>query len=381
MADAADLLERHASGSLALPAPDPARPAELPAIRIEVARKRYGGFLALDDVSLDVFPGEFITLLGPSGSGKTTLLNIIAGFQAPDRGIVSFGDRDVTALPPNRRDLGMVFQSYALFPHMTVGENIAFPLRVRRLPRAEILRRVAEVLEMVRLDGFAERSVAALSGGQRQRVALARAVVFSPRIVLMDEPLSALDKNLREHMQVEIRHLHRRIGATTLYVTHDQREALTMSDRVAIMNRGRIVQLDTPRAIYDRPANAFVAGFLGETSLIPVTPDGATLRLADGSALAWAGDAIRGEHMVVARSERVLLPGEFPPDAWRLPARLEDAIFQGESILLLFRLSNGLPVSVRRSLLGSASPPLPDAGAPTEIGLVPAMTPVVPVVP
>ena len=213
----------------------------------------------LDNVDLDIRSGEFLTLLGPSGSGKTTLLTVLAGFTRPDHGSVRFGDDEMIRTPPHKRDVGMVFQSYALFPHMTVGENVAFPLRLRRVARTEAAQRVERALEMVRLGGYGGRGVDQLSGGQRQRVALARAMVFEPRILLMDEPLSALDKQLREHMQIELRQLHDKLGMTTVYVTHDQREALTMSDRIAVIDHGRIMQLDTPRQIYDRPANRFVA--------------------------------------------------------------------------------------------------------------------------
>ena len=241
-----------------------------PGIRAETLCKSFGSFTALDSVSIDVRPGEFLTLLGPSGSGKTTLLNIVAGFIRPDAGSLWFSGEDVTQRPVHERGLGMVFQNYALFPHKSVYENIAFPLRVRKLGKDEIAERVNGVLDLVQMSGLGGRSISTLSGGQRQRVALARAVVFSPRIVLMDEPLSALDKNLREQMQVEIRHLHEKIRATTIYVTHDQREALTMSDRIAVMNKGRIEQCDTPDRIYENPASRFVAGFIGETTLVPV---------------------------------------------------------------------------------------------------------------
>lgn len=347
-------------------------------VGIERLTKRYGAFLALDDVALQLRPGEFLTLLGPSGSGKTTLLNCIAGFVRPDFGRLTFGGRDVTATPPNKRDLGMVFQSYALFPHMTVGQNIAFPLELRRIGRAEITRRVQDVLGLVRLDGLQDRPVADLSGGQRQRVALARAVVFAPSIVLMDEPLSALDKNLREHMQVELRRLHREIGATTLYVTHDQREALTMSDRIAVMDRGRIVQCGTPRVIYDHPANAFVAGFIGETSLLPGVVAGGVARLACGTALTGAGAMPPdGPVAAVARAERVLLAGEGDASTAWIDVRVEDAVFQGESTLLLVRTSDGVQVSLRRTARGRGAD-LSNQGDAIRIGLDAATTPVVP---
>lgn len=204
-------------------------------VEIRSASKAYGAVRALDDVSLNVGAGEFVSLLGPSGSGKTTLLGILGGFILPTSGTILFGGRDVTYMPPHKRDIGVVFQNYALFPHMSVGENVAFPLRARRLPKSSWPDKVRAALGMVGLAGYEERGIAQLSGGQRQRVALARAMIFEPRLILMDEPLSALDKQLRESMQIELRALHKRIGATIIYVTHDQREALTMSDRVAVM--------------------------------------------------------------------------------------------------------------------------------------------------
>ncbi len=231
---------------------DMARGASLPIALRQIA-KAYGAVHALDHVDLDIHSGEFLTLLGPSGSGKTTLLMVLAGFIRPDSGSLKFGDAEVIRLAPHKRDVGMVFQNYALFPHMNVAANIAFPLRLRGVAKADIARRVEAALETVQLGGYGARRVDQLSGGQRQRVALARAIVFEPRILLMDEPLSALDKQLREHMQIELRRLHEKLGMTTVYVTHDQREALTMSDRVAVINRGRIVQLDTPRALYEQP--------------------------------------------------------------------------------------------------------------------------------
>uniref|UniRef100_UPI002FCA56A5 ABC transporter ATP-binding protein n=1 Tax=Bosea sp. (in: a-proteobacteria) TaxID=1871050 RepID=UPI002FCA56A5 len=205
-------------------------------IAIRRLSKAYGVVPVLDEIDLDVRPGEFLTLLGPSGSGKTTLLMAIAGFLRPDKGSIRFGEREVVRLAPHKREIGMVFQNYALFPHMDVARNVGFPLRLRRVAAAEIARRVEAALEMVQLGGFGGRRIDQLSGGQRQRVALARAIVFEPRIILMDEPLSALDKQLRERMQIELRQLHERLGTTTVYVTHDQREALTMSDRVAILD-------------------------------------------------------------------------------------------------------------------------------------------------
>src|SRR5712664_3129037 len=243
-------------------------------VEIRSASKSYGAVRALDNVTLNVAPREFVSLLGPSGSGKTTVLGLLGGFIQPSSGSIHFGDRDVTLEPPHKRNIGVVFQNYALFPHMSVGENVAFPLRARRLPKASWSEKVRTALAMVGLAGYEERGVAQLSGGQRQRVALARAMIFEPRLILMDEPLSALDKQLRETMQIELRRLHRKLEATIVYVTHDQREALTMSDRVAVLRNGRLIQIDTPERLYDRPCDAFVASFIGEATLLDVTRAG-----------------------------------------------------------------------------------------------------------
>jgi putative spermidine/putrescine transport system ATP-binding protein len=230
----------------------------------------FGSVKAVDDVSLTIPAGAFATLLGPSGSGKTTTLNLIAGFLAPDGGDISFDGKPVGAVPPHRRNIGMVFQSYALFPHMTVFDNVAYPLRMRdRLSRDALAARVVETLTLVGLTGLEARYPRQLSGGQQQRVSMARALVSRPRLLLMDEPLGALDKKLREHLQGEIKEIHRSIGSTFVYVTHDQTEALTMSDMVVVMHDSRIVQVGSPRAVYEAPVNAFVANFLGGANLLP----------------------------------------------------------------------------------------------------------------
>ena len=240
-------------------------------VRFQNVTKSFGDTVALRDFNLDIDPGEFVTLLGASGSGKSTALNILAGFSDASSGEVSIDGRALTGVAPEHRNVGMVFQNFALFPHKTVAENVAFPLRMRRVPSAEVDRRVKASLEMVRLDALAGRKPAALSGGQRQRVALARAVVFEPPVLLMDECLSALDLKLREELQEEIRRIHREIGTTVLFVTHDQTEALTMSDRVAILEGGRIVQIDTPEALYDHPRTRFVADFIGQSNMFDLT--------------------------------------------------------------------------------------------------------------
>jgi putative spermidine/putrescine transport system ATP-binding protein len=239
-----------------------------PAVRLVSLRKRYGKVDAVDGVDLTVAEGEFFTLLGPSGSGKTSLLRLIAGFERPDVGRIELRGQDVTLRPPYARDVNTVFQDYALFPHMTVGENIQYGLRVKRVPRTQRRERVEQALAMVRLGGLGDRKPVQLSGGQRQRVALARAIVNQPEVLLLDEPLGALDLKLRQEMQLELKRIQQRVGITFLYVTHDQEEALTMSDRVAVLRAGRIEQVGTPVEVYERPASDFVAGFIGVSNLI-----------------------------------------------------------------------------------------------------------------
>ena len=243
----------------------------MPSSNLQVAGlcKRYGDFVALAPTALEVADGEFLTLLGPSGSGKTTLLSLIAGLTHPDEGKVLINGADVTFGAPYERDIGMVFQNYALFPHLTVEENVAFPLKMRKVDAAESRRRVGEALEMVRLPQLAKRYPRELSGGQQQRIALARCVVYRPSIILMDEPLGALDRKLRDQMQLEIKRIHRELGTTIIYVTHDQDEAMTMSDRICLMNGGRIEQLGTPGDLYFHPRTLFVADFIGDSNLLP----------------------------------------------------------------------------------------------------------------
>jgi putative spermidine/putrescine transport system ATP-binding protein len=238
------------------------------ALRLRDLTKTYGDYTAVDRVCLDVAPGEFVTLLGPSGSGKTTTLNMIAGFTDATSGEIMMDGEPIARLKPHRRNIGVVFQHYALFPHMTVGSNIAFALRQRKIPRSAANRRVQDALALVRLEGMAERYPRQLSGGQQQRVALARAVVFGPRILLMDEPLGALDKKLRESLQVEIRRIHREVGISVVYVTHDQEEALALSDRIAVFNGGRVEQIGGAKELYERPGTLFVAEFLGESNRV-----------------------------------------------------------------------------------------------------------------
>ena len=320
------------------------------AVGLDGLCKSYGEERVVDSIRAAIRPGEFFSLLGPSGSGKTTTLMMIAGFVEPDAGTIRVDDIDITHLPPQRRGLGMVFQNYAIFPHLNVFENVAFPLRARRVPEAELRRRVQEALALVRLDRFATRYARQLSGGQQQRVAIARAIVFHPSIVLMDEPLGALDKNLRYEMQVEIKEIQQRLGMTVIYVTHDQEEAMNMSDRMAIMNGGRIEQMGPPGEIYDRPANAFVGRFLGEANLIEgmieqVGDGEATLRTRDGRALR-------------ARLERGATVGQ--PAA--LFVRPEKLAFGDD------REGNSLHGTVRRrSFLGSMTRTVIDAGSATQV--------------
>jgi putative spermidine/putrescine transport system ATP-binding protein len=263
--------------------------------------KAYGAYVALDGIDLDIAAGEFLTLLGPSGSGKTTLLMVLAGFVRPTSGSLTFGGKDVTTLPPHKRNIGVVFQSYALFPHMTVGANVAYPLKLRGVAKERMREQVGWALSLVKLEGLADRSIDQLSGGQRQRVALARAVVFKPDVLLMDEPLSALDKKLREHMQIEIRKLHETLGVTTVYVTHDQREALTMSDRIAVINHGRFEQIDAPRTLYERPASSFVANFIGDATVLALDGDSTRRTLNGRPVLTNGHDLAQREAFLVLR--------------------------------------------------------------------------------
>jgi putative spermidine/putrescine transport system ATP-binding protein len=252
-----------------------ADPAAEPDVRLRGLRKLYGEVVAVDGVDLDVARGEFFTMLGPSGSGKTTTLRLIAGFESPDEGTISLRGRDVSGDPPYARDVNTVFQDYALFPHMTVGENVAYGLKIKRVPRAERRARVDEALETVQLAGYGGRRPAQLSGGQRQRVALARALVNRPQVLLLDEPLGALDLKLRQEMQIELKRIQREVGITFIYVTHDQDEALTMSDRLAVFNEGKIEQVGPPAEVYEHPITEFVAGFVGVSNLLE--RDGATI--------------------------------------------------------------------------------------------------------
>jgi putative spermidine/putrescine transport system ATP-binding protein len=305
---------------------------------IDVQKTFDGETVVVRSLNLEIQRGEFLTLLGPSGSGKTTTLMMLAGFEAPTHGEITLAGRPIKGVPPHKRNIGLVFQNYALFPHMTVGENVAFPLAVRRLERGEVTRRVHRVLEMVQLGDYVNRHPSQLSGGQQQRVALARALVFEPQLVLMDEPLGALDKQLREQMQIEIKHLHSALGVTVVYVTHDQSEALTMSDRIAVFHDGVIQQVDTPAGLYEEPANAFVAQFIGENNrfvgrVLGFEGDECRVALDDGSIVRARPVNIRpgdARASLSLRPERVQLNPEPETCANTFRALVRELIYLGD---------------------------------------------------
>jgi len=314
-------------------------------VRFANVSKRYGAVQAVKDLTLDVMRGEFLTLLGPSGSGKTTALMMLAGFEEPTSGEILVDGKRIDNVPPNRRGIGMVFQNYALFPHMTVAENLAFPLEVRRLGKAAIAERVASVLDMVRLPGLGGRRPDQLSGGQQQRIAVARALIFQPSLVLMDEPLGALDKQLREQMQYEIKDIHARLGVTFVYVTHDQTEALTMSDRIAVFDAGTIQQLSDPATLYEKPQTRFVAGFIGENNRFEGTVERVegqqvAVRLVSGltvRALAVGADTARtGAPVVLSlRPERLALLHAGAEADNMLQATIRQTVYGGDHIRLV----------------------------------------------
>ena len=342
------------------------------AVSLRALEKDFGGVGAVRGVSLEIGAGEFLTLLGPSGSGKSTTLMMIAGFETPTDGDISIDNRSVIGLSPHKRNIGMVFQNYALFPHLTVAGNIGFPLKQRGIGRAERDKMVAQALDLVRLPGFGDRYPKQLSGGQQQRVALARAIVFNPRLLLMDEPLGALDKQLRESLQLEMRRLHADLGITFIYVTHDQEEALTMSDRIAVMNEGRIAQLGRPEDLYDRPCSRFVAAFLGESNFLPgivhgfqdneivVASCGGTMLRAIAPSRPGLGDQV----MLTMRPERLrFADGNCAPALNRMQATITEAIFAGERCRYLLSAPDGTAMvlkepsgsSVRRRAIGETT--------------------------
>ena len=331
--------------------------ASTPLVAFRGVQKTYDGTsLVVRDLNLDIERGEFLTLLGPSGSGKTTTLMMLAGFESPTAGEIVLNGASITRTPPHKRNFGMVFQNYALFPHMTVAENIAYPLQVRKTPKAELQTRVQQALEMVQMDNLRARYPAQMSGGQQQRVALARALVFDPQLVLMDEPLGALDKQLREHMQIELKTLHRRLGITFVYVTHDQSEAITMSVRVAVFNDGRIQQIDRVDCLYETPANRFVANFVGDNAEFKArvqAADGACCQvMLPGGALlrginvnqAGAGDVVHAS----VRPERLSLAQAGQDNC--LPAQVMDVMYFGDHLRLRCIAEGDADVMVKLAL-------------------------------
>lgn len=310
--------------------------------------KSYDGWQqAVRGISLDIRKGEFVSFLGPSGSGKTTTLMMVAGFEKPTSGSIRLGGREIAPVPPHKRNIGMVFQNYALFPHMTAAENVGFPLRMRKRPAAEIARRSKEALAMVGLADFAGRQPRELSGGQQQRVALARALVFEPDVLLLDEPLGALDKNLREHMQVEIKRIHRELGITTIYVTHDQTEAMTMSDRIAVFSQGAVEQFAAPLDVYLRPATRFVGGFVGDSNFLDVSR-GADGRLTATGIGALDLDAPSGErfHALIRPEAIGVWRGGEAAEHCVVPFTVEALVNYGDSVLLIGG-GNGLSLRAR----------------------------------
>jgi putative spermidine/putrescine transport system ATP-binding protein len=314
---------------------------EPPALSLRNLTRRYGPVVAVDDFSADIRPGEFLTLLGPSGSGKSTVLSMIAGFSRPDAGRLHLHGQDITDWGPERRAFGMVYQGYALFPHMTVAQNVAFGLRMRKRPKARIDERVREVLARVRLEGFADRLPRQLSGGQQQRVALARAIAFEPNLLLLDEPLSALDRQLRAEVQRELRDLNRDLGLTFIFVTHDQDEAMSLSDRVAVMNHGRLAQIGSPADLYERPASRFIAGFLGQSNFFDATVEaqsGGEVAMRVGPhriIAASAADRAAGEPVTLAlRPERIVVGDEAKACANHVEGVLRSRTYLGSSIAI-----------------------------------------------
>ena len=357
-------------------------PAE-PLVRFTGVQKTYDGEqLVVRALDLDIQRGEFLSLLGPSGSGKTTTLMMLAGFESPTAGDILLDGKQITRTPPHKRNFGMVFQNYALFPHLTVGENVAYPLTVRKVPKAEQAERVKKALDMVRLTGMADRLPARLSGGQQQRVALARALVFNPQLVLMDEPLGALDKQLREHMQIELKELHRQLGVTFVYVTHDQGEALTMSDRVAVFNEGVIQQLADVESLYETPSNRFVAGFVGDSTVLSGTLQGAG---ADAAIQMPGGFLLPGVNVNQAtvgarvqacvRPERVvLLPQSEYPRPNAIPATVARTIYYGDHLRLICELGHGQEQATVKRALSPAGASHPQPGDPVLLEFPPAAT-------
>ncbi|MFF5029457.1 ABC transporter ATP-binding protein [Streptomyces collinus] len=322
--------------------------AATPAVRLDGVSKQFGDSYAVHRLDLDIDAGHFFSLLGPSGCGKTSTLRMIGGFSDPTEGSVLLAGEDVTALPPNRRNVNTVFQSYALFDHLGVADNVAFGLKRKGVPKAELRRRVGEMLDLVQLGGLAERKPRTLSGGQRQRVALARALVNRPAVLLLDEPLAALDLKLRRQMQVELKQIQREVGITFVFVTHDQDEALTMSDRIAVMNEGRIEQCGTPEDVYEHPASRFVASFLGTSNLMTGTYRGGEVALEQGPALPVGArkDIADGSAVSVSvRPEKIWL-SDFEPGMSMLRGVIRETVYSGPTTTYLIELAPGVTLSV-----------------------------------
>lgn len=328
------------------------------AISIESLSMEYGaagsGHLALDAVSLEIRDNEFFTLLGPSGCGKTTLLRLIAGFEQPSAGVIRLYGEPMQDLPPFRRPVNTVFQSYALFPHMTVAQNIGFGLEMQGKPKAEIAATVEKMLALVKLPDVGNRRADQLSGGQQQRIALARALASRPRVLLLDESLSALDMKLRKDMQIELKRLQAETGITFIFVTHDQEEALTMSDRIAVMSKGRILQVGTPNEIYERPLNRTVADFIGETNFLEADPFAGGARLADGQVLSLAGMPESGRITLAIRPERISLT-----DSGNLAGEVEEVVYIGTDTLYLLKVAGQSGFRVRQQNRAGSGQPLP----------------------
>lgn len=342
--------------------------------RYENVMKAYGGLTVVKNLNLEIKRGEFLSLLGPSGSGKTTTLMMLAGLQSPTSGRILLDGTPIEGIPPHRRNIGVVFQNYALFPHMTISENLAYPLKARRMAKDEIRRRVRRGLEMVKLEALGERRPAELSGGQQQRVALARALVFEPSVVLLDEPLGALDRQLRETMQLELKQLHRETSVTMVYVTHDQGEAMTMSDRVAVFHEGELLQCDAPKKLYDEPRSAFVAEFVGENNRLAGTVVGTEAQglkiRTDAGLLVTArsqldlreGDAV----LLYIRPERALVGAAAAACDNRYEARVVDSIFLGDHTRLRLDLPGQPNFTVKQNFFADSGPPA--AGDKVQLG-------------
>jgi len=356
-----------------------------PLVRFLGVQKTYDGIhLVVRELDLAIQRGEFLTLLGPSGSGKTTTLMMLAGFESPTAGEILLNGKPITRTPPHKRNFGMVFQNYALFPHLTVGQNVAYPLTVRKVPKSETAQRVARALGMVRLEAMDARLPSQLSGGQQQRVALARALVFEPQLVLMDEPLGALDKQLREHMQIELKELHRQLGVTFVYVTHDQGEALTMSDRVAVFNDGAIQQIDAVEHMYEAPANRFVASFIGDSTMLRGTVRAAQVDdnercgivLTDGRVLTGLnvnGAAVGAEVEACIRPERIVVHTRAPSERGNvLQAQVQNIIYFGDHLRLLCGIGEGQSAATVKLPLSAQE--VPSAGEAVWLELAPELT-------